>query len=412
MTRILIEIGLLLFLLIPCVVRCKEATLEVGPNVEIKVGEPVSLDCFGSKPSLSYYIKNKMRWSHNTIHGTIRHLTDAFYFDMSVRNEFSTGHFMMDYETVGQEFRYRLNISSAKHSDDGTYICSLIGTTSENGVTRQYTIDQKHIKVTVLNPVENIILRIPDIPSASAVDPVSRNGEIIKVTEGQYRVHCRASGSNPAPVMGLLYNEEAIYVVPKFTFSVSRNQIKYTGEVDIPVNINGLFGSEQTLVCFANVPNLQHQMKEAGLRLRVKIEKPNIVCKNITIGDSNIIDHVEIVCNITKPSKDFTLSCAQVFWELRHEQLIIPGRKAGMHSQETKHNESAWDSTCQRSGYGLSVSLKASYFDERDYFVRYGEGQRARRIPIYIHDETSSSPARRVKPILICIILLLLMYLS
>ena len=63
---------------------------------------------------------------------------------MSVKDEFSTGHFMMDYETVGHEFRYRLNISSAKHSDDGTYICSLIGTTRENGVTRQYTLMQSY----------------------------------------------------------------------------------------------------------------------------------------------------------------------------------------------------------------------------------------------------------------------------
>ena len=388
--------------------QCKEATLEVGLDVEVKLGEPVSLDCFGSKPSLSYYIKNKLRWSHNTINGTIRHLTDAFYFDMSVKDEFSTGHFMMDYETVGQEFRYRLNISSAKHSDDGTYICTLIGTTSENGVTRQYTIDQKHIKLTVLNPVESIVLRFPDIPSASAFDPVSQNDKVVKVTEGQHRVHCRASGSNPAPVMGLLYNEEAIYVVPKFTFSVSRNQIKYAGEVDVSVNVNGLFGSDQTLVCFANVPNLQHQMKEAGLRLHVKIEKPNIVCSNITKGGTKIAEYVEIVCNIMKPSKRFTLSCAKVFWELRHEQLIIPGRKAELRAQETKHNTSMWDTTCQHTSHGLRVSLKATNSDERDYFVRYGEGERAQRIPIYIH-EPHTSLAVRFEPILIYDVLALMM---
>ena len=217
------NIGPLLFILIGA--QCKKATLEVGPDVEAKLG-------FGSKPSLSYYTKNKLRWSHYTINGTIRHFTDAFYFVLSVKDEFSTGHFMMDYETVGQEFRYRLNISSAKHNDDGTYICSLIGTTSENGVTRQYTIDQKYIKVAVLNPVESIILRFPDIPSASEFESVGQNDKMFKVTGGQHIVHCRASGSNPAPVVGLLYNEEVIYMVPKFTFSVSRNQIKYAGEVD------------------------------------------------------------------------------------------------------------------------------------------------------------------------------------
>ena len=63
------NIGLLLFILTGA--QCKEATLEVGPDVEVKLGEPVSFDCFGSKPSLSYYIKNKLRWSHNTINGTI-----------------------------------------------------------------------------------------------------------------------------------------------------------------------------------------------------------------------------------------------------------------------------------------------------------------------------------------------------
>ena len=209
-----------MLLILPASVQCEEATLRVGPDLEVKVGEEVSVDCFGSKSSLSYYIKNKLRWSHNTINGTVRHLTDAFYFDMSVRNEFSTSHFMMDYETVEHELRYRLNISASKHADDGTYICSLIGLTTENGVTRQYMIDQKYVKVTVLNPVESINLRLPDIPGASAVDPVSRNDKLINVREGQHRVHCRASGSNPVPVMGILYNEEAIYLVPKFTFSV------------------------------------------------------------------------------------------------------------------------------------------------------------------------------------------------
>ena len=211
-----ISIKIEILLILPKSVQCKEATLRVGPNLEVKVGEEVSLDCFGSKPSLSYYVKNKLRWSHNTINGTVRHLTDAFYFDMAERNEFSTGHFMMDYETVEYDFRYRLSISASNHADDGTYICPLICMTTENGVTRQYTIDQKHVKVTVLNPVESINLRIPDIPGAFAVDPVSRNDKLINIREGQHRVHYRASGSNPAPVVGILYNKEAIYVVPKF----------------------------------------------------------------------------------------------------------------------------------------------------------------------------------------------------
>ena len=324
----------------------------------------------------------------------------GFYVATAVRNEFSTGHFILDYQTVGNKFQYQLYISSVRHSDDGTYICTLIGTTSENGVTRQYTIDQKHIKVTVLNPVESIALRIPDIPGASAVDPVSRNGKIIKMREGQHRVRCRATGSNPAPVMGILYNEEAIYVAPKFTFSVSRNQIKYTGEVDVLVNINGLYGSEQTLVCFANVPNLQHQMKEAGLRLQVMVEKPNIVCSNITIEGSD----VEIMCNITKPSKGFTLSCTKVSWELGHELLLIPGIYSGVHTQETRNSTSMWNTTCLHVGHGLQVSLKTTYSDENDYFLQYGEGTRTQRIPIYVNDNDSSS-AVIFKPIIMSFVL-------
>ena len=74
----LVNIGVLLLPFLPHCGQCKEATLEVGLDVEVEVGTPVSLECFGSDPSLSYYIKNKLRWSHNTINGTVRHLTDGF----------------------------------------------------------------------------------------------------------------------------------------------------------------------------------------------------------------------------------------------------------------------------------------------------------------------------------------------
>ena len=79
------------------------------------------------------------------------------------------------------------------------------------------------------------------------------------------------------------------------------------------VNINALLGSEQMLVCFANVPNLQYPMRETGLKLRVDIEKPNIVCNNITLEDAKMDKYIELVSNITKPSKNVKLTCENVF---------------------------------------------------------------------------------------------------
>ena len=159
---------------------------------------------------------------------------------------------------------------------------------------------------------------------------------------------------------------------------------------------------------FRNVPNLRYPIRETGLKLRVDIEKPNIVCNNITLVAANIDKYIGLVCNITKPSKNVKLTCANVFWKLTHEQIIIRGSKSGIHTHETKANTSMWDSSCYHTNHGINASLKVTNWDDlattKAYFVRHGEGERAHRISVYIQ-EPVFSVAGRYKPTLICIVL-------
>ena len=86
-----------------------------------------------------------------------------------------------------------------------------------------------------------------------------------------------ASGSNPAPVMSLMYNQQKPYIAPKYMNSTEGGQLKFTGHFDIPMQFDPQYGAEQTITCSAHVPNKNFgKTKVAGLSLVVSIGKISI----------------------------------------------------------------------------------------------------------------------------------------
>ena len=73
--------------------------------------------------------------------------------------------------------------------------------------------------------------------------------------------------------MGLMYNEAKPSVMPVFMNSTSEGQLKYFGSYEKVMQFNPSLGTDQTLVCSANVPNKQFPTREAGLKLIVSIGK-------------------------------------------------------------------------------------------------------------------------------------------
>ena len=108
------------------------------------------------------------------------------------------------------------------------------------------------------------------------------------------QVHCMASGSNPAPVMSLMYNQQKPYIAPKYMNSTEGSQLKFTGHFDIAMEFDPQYGSEQTLTCSAHVPNKNFgKTKVAGLSLVVSIGKISIYAGVIKfrINQDFLIEH-------------------------------------------------------------------------------------------------------------------------
>ncbi|MEW8545034.1 MAG: hypothetical protein AB2693_16035, partial [Candidatus Thiodiazotropha sp.] len=370
------------------VVASVQEALRVGPNKEVIVGENITLDCIGSKKQLSYYIDNKLRWTMRDMDGVTKTLTYGFYFHSSVQHDVFSGHYKLNYENIPGGFRYRLKISVIQHSDNGIYTCSLIEGKEENGNDTHDVMDEKSVSVTVLNPVESMLLEMKDLPGASTSRPVSFQGSPIRIKPGEHRVHCNAFGSNPAPVMGIMYNEDNIYGTPKYTFSTSRRQLQYTGKLDSIVNVNASLGLEQTLICYANVPNKQYATKEVGFKLLLQTDSPDIICTNSTIIETE--SRAKLKCNITTSEDAEILTCDKLFWELPEGQMLIPAEGSFSDSLRNKYEVS-----CRQTRKGLETTLsihgvKKTQFGDV-YFVQYGEGIHVSKVPVQLFKEDSSA---------------------
>ena len=371
------------------------ATLRTVGDREVKIGDPVSLECFGSEGELQYYIKNKVSWSFTDMNKVTTNLTDGFNIAQSVKHEFHSGHYVLDYETVNDEFRYRLNITSVRHSDDGIYSCFLLGDNLYGVEGLQYVSAKKTIRVTVLNPVQKMKLEIRTVRGAVATSTISRYDTPIQINPGEHRVHCEAFGSNPAPVMGLMYNEHKYYVMPKFSHSSALKKMQYTGDLEVKVTIDASFGTEQTLTCTANVPNKQFRTAEAGLKLVVSTIKPEISCTNITVRKN--YSGAKITCHITEPSAPDAIMCNKVFWELPEVQTLIPTKGGIAKSRLTIDEFGILEGSCYRNTEGLVAHLKISTVLQKHFetifYLQYNDGANLYRTPLQITEEKDISAA-------------------
>ena len=378
-------------------IRGKEVTLRVGLDKEVKIGDSVSLECFGSEPQLVYYFSNKFIWSFTGMSGLAKNLTDGFNVDPSVQHEFHSGNYLLDYETLNDnEFRYRLNITNIRHTDDGIYSCSLYGEKGGSFDRAQlYVSHQESVRVTVLNPVQRVKLQIRNVPGASSTTPIVRYLTPIRVMPGEYRVHCEAAGSNPAPVMGLLYNEEQYYVTPKYSHSTAMKRMRYTADFEVTVNIEASLGREQTIVCYANVPNKQFATVESGLKLLVSVVKPEIRCANISIKKN--YNRAKLTCYITVSSGPDILTCNKVFWELPETQTLIPTNGDISKTRIETKNMGILEGSCQRVAEGLETTLRINTVQEKHFqtifFVQYDDGTNFHRVPLQIRELKDVSSA-------------------
>ena len=379
-----------------------QTNLRVGPSKEVMVGEDISLDCVGSKKKLSYYINNKLKWTFADMNGITKTLTYGFYFHSSMLNDVSSGHYKLDYENIPDGFRYSINISAIQHSDNGVYTCSLIEENEEVGNDTHNVKDEKSVSVTVLNPVESITLAIKDVPGASTSRPLSFQDLWIRIKPGEHRVSCNAFGSNPAPVMGLMYNEETIYGRPKYTFSTSKRRLRYTGKLESMVNVNASLGLEQILICYANVPNKQYETKEVGLKLFLQLDKSDIICTNATVKATE--SHAKLKCNITSSEHAGILACDDLFWELPERQMLIPAKGSLSESQKEK-----FEVNCRQTSNGLKTILLIKNVKKTDvgevYYVRYGEGMHVTKVGVHLLQEYSS--ASKITPTLFMFVILI-----
>ncbi|XP_052271557.1 uncharacterized protein LOC127872266 [Dreissena polymorpha] len=241
------------------------ASVTVSRNITVKpTPEPlmdprtrvnITLECIGSSSDLNYYIKNKIFWSEVTDTGQTVKLMDGFY---SAREtctvDYNVGVRMLDYcyDDAAHNLPAVVVCSvGVKYSDDGEYTCTLI---AEN----KTVADKKTVKVTVVHPVDSVMLTLYDSmnhkykdSNASVTDPT----EAVQIKPGSYRVECRAIGSNPAPKVEIKFNGTSIAMSDSGDKSLVNGRPSYSSTVNETTEVAAK-AMDQLFTCDANIAGM------------------------------------------------------------------------------------------------------------------------------------------------------------
>jgi len=364
------------------------------PNSKMyaKPGDNVALNCIGGSKELTYYISNRAKWDFTNTAGTKYPITDGFYKTTAGGDYadalFASKHFEFKYiqpkQGSDETFIFRLNITDVRASDEGTYSCSLVDTA---GIPQSTT----SLTLTVLSPVQKVTLEIHDPVSHTVLEKktvgMSESDQALKLTPGQYMVKCVAEGSNPAPMMKLMYNEEEVYVNVNSDKKTHSSGIHYTSMFSFSNFELTASNGEQYLTCSANIAKGGYPAKTAGIKMMVVVDKPTMMCGNMS---SMISDrYQDLNCNITAPG----VMCEKVHWIVgENDRMISYGEKSGSENDAYDIIESS----CEESPQGqLNVKLsfyllKKEHFDTV-FYLSYGVGESAHRIPVRLQQIPGSA---------------------
>lgn len=382
-------------------VRSQEvATVSVPKEkIEVKLRESVSLECFGSNPSLSYYIKSRLEWIKTDRRTDLKkkvplNITSSFYPTESVKKQFEEGHYKLDYKTISNTkgFLFNLTIAEVKHEDDGIYTCNLMGDELIGGTdkSKEVVVSHKTVHVIVLNPVERVTVRIKAVAGASSSTPIVLGDMPIKVKPGVYEVICESRGSNPAPIMGLMYNEAPQSDISvEYSDSIVDKQIKHKGIFHKSITFDATLGVEQTLVCSAKLPNGQYPMKEAGLKLHVAIDEPDIVCLNVSTKEDD--KRVKLSCNLTTQAGSDALMCNKVTWRIPDIEAVIPATGDTSQRRIKTQDMDIFEADCMKKGAVMESTLTIYHVKQIHfktlYYVKYDKFE----IPVPLYEIVSAA---------------------
>ncbi|KAH3717332.1 hypothetical protein DPMN_060115 [Dreissena polymorpha] len=272
------------------VVPVNGACVMVSPNITVKpTPEPlldpgqrvdISLKCVGSEKYLSYYIRNNVIWDFKDNNGTFHPITYSFYEAQGNNTQyadlnFKSGRFEFKHDaTKDDNYQFILSIHGVKYSDDGEYTCTLM-----KGSTKTVA-DMKTVKVTVVHPVDSVILSLYD--SRGAKVEVSNASVVAReIKPGKYTAQCQATGSNPAPKIEIKIDGNSIVASDTGYKAIVSGRPSYSGTVRQNITIAAL-DIDQFFTCEANIPGTYYATKEATIQLKA-------VIRNITTAEYDMV---------------------------------------------------------------------------------------------------------------------------
>ncbi|KAL4221898.1 hypothetical protein ACF0H5_017951 [Mactra antiquata] len=341
-------------------------------------------------------------WTHISANGTELKLTDGFYLSKEVNeNPDLRDRVRMKYFEDTDGYMFSITLTGVTHADNGVYNCSL--------KTGTEIISSAKLTLTVLNPVEKLTVEILDKNMetlAEKTTPIMDNEPAVEAVPGEYYVKCTAEGSNPSPDLSLFFNEARPSVNVLWTSDMTGPRIKNSGTFTKKIKVNALT-TPQAIVCNANIPGNHYPMKQAGFKMMVQVDKPDMKCSNVTtrLGDN----YAKVFCNISAEGESNAgLVCEKVSW------LIGNANERLEYEQRWKDNTKKLDiieTKCSPGENGLSVSMnifhvKPTHFVEVYYLV-YGVGEDSHKLPIMLNEDTTAgvSAITASMSLLLCIVM-------
>lgn len=352
--------------------RSMEVKATPNPLKDVRLRVDAELNCTGSRSELSYYIKNRVAWTFIDSNGYELPLTEGFYTTKQAQDLFfgQDARYLLTYRRDVGGYRFDIKITGVTHADNGIFRCSLLNENSQ-------VIDEKDVKITVVKPVQEVSLEIHDSKHnvlAQSNSPLGNQSTPLELSPGEYMIQCDSYGSNPAPSMSILFNENLIDSTVVATKVIQDNMVSYNASISIMSHTIMPHSAVQTIACSSNIPGEFYPTMHAGISLMVKNSKPEVTCSNVTTMIGNKYQTVE--CGITTDSMSMaSLNCSHVSWLLGDENVYID------HDQRWTDPNGKFDileGACENSDDGLAVTLtiytvKSAHFKELFYVVYEGD---------------------------------------
>lgn len=353
-------------------------------NVEDRVD--VTLNCTGSTMDLNFYIKHRVRWTFITGNGSETVLSEGFYLTKEGTAMFSgvPSRLEIDYRHESTGYNFYITIIGVSRSANGVYRCSQMDKTNTILVS-------KDVKLTVVNPVQMVLMELYDTQQkvlAKSGMPVVQGQQPVRLASGDYMVKCDAKGSNPEPIMSLLYNDQSMQVSVRTEMDVTVGLASYKGTFSVTNLTVSAQTTVQALVCTANIAGIYYKARTAGIS--VMIFQVNIMCENTSAAITD--KHEMFMCNISSKGNNAALKCESVSWFLSNSRKRIGYNQRWI---EPTLNYDV-ESKCLKGADGLTVTLELFTIQPEMYFevysVIYGVGPNAREQYFVLHDATTDEP--------------------